>query len=195
MTSFSDNLYIIGTDFSKWPNKSCSELLSNLLILFAINIVALGTSSLCSSFRHKISSLMERHPEVKQHLISSTVGRNMFLHSCTLFIFQKTSPNMEILIHSPLLHNLPFSASRLSLSSSHGNIIPSLIFSLVRCWVFLGGVEGRAFLFKPVLGADQARPPVSPWSPIKTATNAIPQCTAPWNLCRNGASHERMHRG
>lgn len=147
MTSFSDNLCIIVTDFRKWPNKSCSELLSNLLILFSINIVALGTSSLYSFFRHKISSLMERHPELKQHLISWTLGRNIFLHSCTLSMFQKTPPNLEIFIHFHLLWNFPFSVFRLSLSSSHGNIIPALNFSLVGCWGFfwVEGGGGKGF--------------------------------------------------
>lgn len=55
-------------------------------------------------------------------------------------------------------------------------------------------MEGRAFLCKPVLGADEPRPPVSPCSPRKTTMNAIPQYAVPWNLCRNQASHERMHR-
>lgn len=169
MTSFSDNLCIIGTDFSKWPDKSCSELLSNLLILFSINTVALGTSSLCSFFRHKkISSLMERHPELKQHRINWTLWRNMFPHSCTLFNFQKTPPNLEICVHFYLLWNFLFSVSRLSLSSSHGNTTLALIFSLAGCWglFWLGGVvEGRASLCKPVLGADQPRASVSPCSP------------------------------
>lgn len=41
-------------------------------------------------------------------------------------------------------------------------------------------MEGRAFLCKPVLGADEPRPPMSPCSPLKTATNPIPQCAVPW---------------
>lgn len=78
----------------------------------------------------------------------------MFLHSCTSFIFQKTPPNLEIFIHFHLPWNFLFSTSRLSLCSPHGNIIPALIFSLVRCWGFFFGVkgvvEGRTFLFKSV---------------------------------------------
>lgn len=52
-------------------------------------------------------------------------------------------------------------------------------------------MEGRAFLCKLVLGADPARPPLFSCSPIKTETNAILQCTVPWNLCRNRSNHER----
>lgn len=62
----------------------------------------------------------------------------MFLHSCALFISQKTPPNLEIFIHFHLLWNFPFSASRLSLPSSHGNIIPALVLSLVGSWGFFG---------------------------------------------------------
>lgn len=41
-------------------------------------------------------------------------------------------------------------------------------------------VEGRAFLCKLVLGANQARPPLSSCSPIKTGTNAILNVLCLW---------------